>query len=485
MTPPLDTHASYVSPASEKAKPAFKGNPNALPVPKLNTAKDNFGWKAGPKEISIKEIGEALIGREVSREGFIDGKSRERQLIEQTEDLIARLERVGITGTNEGRETMVVGLVSGQTDTIRPFRNCNMLPAPQSRNVHDMLKSIRYLFDVTKFGRLRMLVVSGGWTPLPHYRRYHKAHTRRMSKFASHPTLKTFGIDIEFYNVENTIKRDESGAAMLNMHSHVLFKCRRHLGSKRWKEFLEFARNFFPKGYVHDSKIEKPNEVVKYVFKPQQFDLLSDEELGELFLQIAGGRLKFDPDTGEVEMRVTDEGQRVPVREKGLKFFHPLGSLRTFRRTLRENGQKLIMVPTVDDRWIWRVTEKKDAEKRPEPSEPRQDENRVLAITRPMPKFTRRMEPCVIVMNYDGDFNDLVRRNGLHDQVTDARAIFRARIEAERIAATVAKGDGDASRPPMKHTTTTTVRADGGGYLDTRPPPNQGSPPFDEGRRLQ
>jgi hypothetical protein len=476
MTPPLGNLARNVSSASEKAKVAFKGNPNMLPVPKPNTAKDNYGWNAGPKEISTKEIGEALTGREVSRESFIDGKSRERQLIEQTEDLIARLERVGIAGTNEGRETMVVGLVSGQTDTIRPFRNCNMLPAPQSRNVHDMLKSIRYLFDVTKSGRLRMLVVSGGWTPLPDYRCCHKAHTRRMSKFASHPTLKAYGIDIEFYNVENTIKRDESGAAMLNMHSHVLFKCRRHLGSKRWKEFLEFARNFFPKGYVHDSKIEKPNEVVKYVFKPQEFDLLSDEELGELFLQIAGGRPKFNPDTGEIEMRPGDDGRWVEVREKGLKFYHPLGSLRAFRRTLRENRQKLIMVPTVDDRWIWRVTEKKDAEAQPKPSDSLPEDNRVLAITRPMPKFTRRMEPCVIVQNYNGDFEDLIRRNRLQDRVVDARALFRARIEADRMAASAAGRDSDESRAPMKHTTTTTVRE-----AAEKSPPNYGPATFQYG----
>ena len=93
------TRASNVSPASEKAKPALKGNPNALPVPKPNTAKDNFGWKAGPKDISTKKIGETFTGREVSRESFVDGKGWERQLIGQTEDLTTRLKRVSMTGT--------------------------------------------------------------------------------------------------------------------------------------------------------------------------------------------------------------------------------------------------------------------------------------------------------------------------------------------------------------------------------------------------
>jgi len=99
-----------------------------------------------------------------------------------------------------------------------------------------------------------------------------------------------------------------------------------------------------------------------------------------------------DPDTGEIEMRPGDDGRWVEVREKGLKFYHPLGSLRAFRRTLRENRQKLIMVPTVDDRWIWRVTEKKDAEAQPKPSDSLPEDNRVLAITRPMP--TARATGC-------------------------------------------------------------------------------------------
>lgn len=466
---PLDTLASNVSPSTDGEQASQKNNRHALPVPKAQSAKDEYGWEAGPREITVKEIDDALIGREVSRDTFLDGLSRERQLKEQTEDIVRRLARVGIEGRTFGRDTAIVGLVSGKALPIQPFRNCNMLPAVQSKNVHDMLKGIRYLFDVTKKGRLRMLVVSGGWVPLDRYREHHRAHTRRMSKFNSHPTLKTLGIELQFYNVENTIQRDDDGRAMMNLHSHVLFKCRRKLGSKRWNEFLEFARNYFPKGYVHDSKIEKAAEVVKYVFKPQEFEALTDEELGELFLQVAGGRVKFDPETGEVEMRAGEDGELIPVRERGLKFFHPLGQLRAFRKKLRENGQKLIFVPTVDDRWIWRVTEKKTPQERPEPSGEQPPENRVLAITRPMPKFGQRMEPCLIVQDYNGDFEDLILRNHLHERFADAGAVYRRRVQSD-LAASAARGEA----APMEHTTTTTVREDGWN-IDPRPPPDHRS----------
>lgn len=447
MTSPLDTLASGVSKSIRHEQRRHRNNPHALPLPKQNSARDDYGWNAGLNEISAREIDQSFIGLEVAREAFIDGKIRERQLKDQTNDLIDRLTRVGIEGRTQTRDTAIIGLVTGQAETIQPFRNCNMLPAVQSKNVHEMLKSVRYLFDVTKKGRLRMLVVSAGWVPLEEYRKHHREHTRRMSKFAASKKLKALGIDVEFYNVEVTIHRNEDGQAMLNLHSHVLFKCRRYLGSKRWAEFLKFARGYFPKGYAHDSKIEKPAEVVKYVFKPQEFDLLTDDELGELFQQIAGGRPKFDPDTGEVEMRPDEHGDLVPVRERGLKFFHPLGSLRAFRKKLRENRQKLLLVPTADDRWIWRVTEPKDAEQRPEPSDSPPEVNRVLAITRPMPKFSQRMEPCLVVLNFNGDLDDVIKRNGLQDRAAEVRAMFYLRVDAER--------RGEAA--PMKHTTTTTV----------------------------
>jgi|GEM_PF-4402003 len=427
------------------------------------------------------ELDQALIGRDVGRSSYVEGQSRERQLKEQTEAIVRRLGNVGIDGRLHGREMAMVGLVSGIAKPIPAVRNSNMLPSVQSRNVHEMLKSLRYLFDTTRKNQLRMLVVSGGWTPLNDYRTNHKAHTRRMSKFASHPLLKQFGIEVEFYNIENTIHRADDGAAMLNLHSHVLFKCRRYLGKKRWNEFLTFARNFFPKGYVHDSRIDKPNEVVKYVFKPNEFDRLTDEELGELFQQVSGGRVKHDPETGEIETRKTRIGEVIPVGEGPLKFFHPLGSLRKFRQTLRENRQKLVLVPTADGRHEWRVTERKEAQERPEATDGIPEDNRVLAVTRPMPAFTERMEPCLIVQNYDGDFADLIKRNKLEDRLTEARRLFEAR-RREDLAR---KADGRAGEAaPMKHTTTTTVREDGWACA-TEPPPDLRPPPTEHGRWLQ
>lgn len=448
-----------------------------LQPPKRNGRADNFGWNAGPDEITTREINSTLTGREIGRQSFIDGQARSRQLREQSEDIARRLERIGIRARNERDEITVVGLVSGQTERATDFRNCNLFPYQQSQNVHAVMNHVRYFMDVTDPRQLRMLVVSGGWCRHDEYRRHHKAHTRRMSKFASHPLLAELGISVAYYNVENTIHRHE-GAAMLNMHSHVLIRTSRRLGAVKWRAFLNFARNFFPKGYVHDSRIEKAAEVVKYVFKPSEFGQLTDAELGELFQQIVGGRPQVDLETGEILTREDGDGNLVEVLEGPLKFFHPLGELKKFRADLRKQGQKLILVPTVDDRWIWRVTEKRQREERPEESSGN-TENRVIAITRPLPRFSPRMEPCVIVTGYSGDFDQMVRSNGLENFVSEQRAIFEDRVRRDRQEA--ARRDSAS----MKHTTTTTVPGMPPAVAVSHPPPTLKPPLSALGETLQ
>jgi len=399
-----------------------------------------------------------MIGREVGRESFLDGQICARQLRLQSDAIVERMERCGLQGRSTRGGVSFVGLVSGQAELATDYRNCNLIPVQQSRNVHDMLKHVRYLMDRTpKKNRLRMLVVSGGWCPFDKYRKYHKAHARRMSKFAANKRLKEFGIKIEFYNVENTIKRSD-GKAMLNLHSHALFRSTRYLGKRKWNEFLEFARNFFPKGYIHDSKIEKPQEVVKYVFKPSEFDLMSDLEFTEFAQQVIGGRCQIDPDTGEVLTRVNDAGELVEIKEGPLKFFHPLGRMRALRSDLKKDRQKLLMVPASDGRWVWCKTEKKRPSYTPDKSsEDGPKENLLLATTRPMPKFTQRMEPCLIVQDYNGNFDQLVFENALSKRVSDARAIFDNRVRADATATREAENATQGNAPSMQHTTTTTV----------------------------
>lgn len=412
-------------------------------TPPSQGAWDSYGWNAPPDDIATSELWDREIGRDVGREAYEQNLRAKGLLVKQSDQIVERLERCGINGSY-GRPISMVGLVTGIAERETDYRNCNMIPAVQSRNVNDMMKHLRYLMDCVPKRELRMLVISGGWVPLQDYRQHHEAHCRRLSRLAADPIIRSSGIEMVFYNVENTIQRTDDGVAMLNLHSHALIRCRRYLGKVRWAEMMDRFRKASPKGYVHDSPILKPAEVVKYSFKPSEFDQLSDDEFSELFHQISGGREKRDPETGEMVTRstrlvtVSDDPSEltmwrdpdpIPVMEGPLRFFHPLGEMRQFRAKLRENGQKLLMVPTRDNRMVWRLTQKKDRQPR-EDTRSKSTGDVVVAITRPMARFDMRKEPCVIVEGYGGDFGRMVRTNDLQEFVARARAIHADRVRS-------------------------------------------------------
>ncbi|NQV83212.1 MAG: hypothetical protein HQ494_05270 [Rhodospirillales bacterium] len=414
---PLEKSANSVSKLPEK--------------PETLGPQDKCGWLSRPGEITGRQIDEKLIGREIARDQWIDGQTRARQLREQSEDIARRLEGQGIT-MRQDREITMVGLVTGLAERSTDFRNCNLIPQMQSRNMHDMMKHVRFVFDTTRPGQLRMLVVSGGWVPLEDYREYHRAHCRRISKMAALPALRAAGVEALYYNVENTIQRGDDGRVMLNLHSHILIRSSRRLGKKKWRAFMDRLRLHFPKGYVHDSPIREPAEVVKYVFKPSEFKALSDGELAELFWQMHGRPAE---ETGK------DRG------EGPLKFFHPLGSMRRFRQSLKAERRKLVLVPTQDDRWVWRMTEKKEPKPVEASSAPPQ-KNMLLAITSPSPRFGPKMEPVLVVQDYTGDLEAVIRQANIEDRAAFARILFNRPRKPDQ-----ARRDSAS----MKHTTTTTV----------------------------
>jgi hypothetical protein len=396
-----------------------------------------------PPTISEGDLAKALVGLEVPRNPFLDSLIRKRELREQSDNIADRLEACGIESRTKRDPISLVGMVTGKVDELPNYRNCNLIPSVHSRNMRGMHRHVDYFISgIRKKSHLRMMVISVGWIYLDEYREIHKAHTRKMSKWANHPKLKEWGIKPVFYNVENTIQRDGNGRAMLNLHSHVLINCTRYIGKMKWAEYLEFTRSFFPKGYAHDSAIQKAAECVKYCFKPSEFEILTDAEFGSLARQIMGGTERIDLNTGEV----TTEG--------ALKFFIPLGALRKQRRELK--GQKLVKIP-VGDTWQWRITEKHRPDPKPQAGISK-SENVVLAITAPIPVFTPRREPCIIVQGYTGDFEAMVRHAGLGETVERVKALY-----AEKQASY------------MKHTTTPDVPNN---PAHIHPPPDH--PPPDE-----
>lgn len=331
------------------------------------------------------------VGEETERNTWIERQSKARQLREQSDDILARLIRTRTLEQPDFNET-IFGLVSGQREKAVRYPNSNLIPYVQARNTHQHLKTIQYLFDTAPKNAMRMQVVSSGWVPLYQYRSHHRAFVRRISRMAHAVRKSDFPVEILFASIEVTIQRSPEGEPMLNLHAHLIARHYSKISRKRWDEYRELVKQHFPKRYMHDSKLEKPAECVKYCFKPAEFDALDDWELSTLY-----------------------------HHAKGLRFFLFYGSLKQFRRDLREKGLKLVNVS--GDWATLKIRERKAKldEKEviddwaayaaftgipPEPPEKRP--NMLLAVTAPMPRFSRRSEPCVIVRDATS-FQDLLQ----------------------------------------------------------------------------
>ena len=366
--------------------------------------------------ISFKKVWQATIGIEISETEWKKSNQQNDLIKVQSEQIARRLEGQGVDIRGKVK-TSIIGLCSGITEKAISYRNTNIIPVNQSKNVHKMLSDLKYFYEQEAKNTLRMFVISAGWVFLEDYKDAHRAHTRRMSKFAAEERLKENAVELVFYNVENTIKT-VNGRVMLNMHSHALVKSNKKLGSKKWLSFINWAKTRFPKGYFHDSKLKNVNECVKYCFKPMELEKITDQELAELFHQTFLCR-----------------------------FFIPLGSFRKLRKSLKDNRLNIVKIPTEDSPqsekalWEYKFQEKQAYKLRKLTSgNDVKVKNRILTITNPSPKFTNKFEPCLVVQNYDGDLDKLIKLNCLEKTIAEAKKIY--------------------NRPPasMQHTTTITVQ---------------------------
>lgn len=375
------------------------------------------------KSISVGGLWRSLVGREVGREDWIESQSRARKLREQSADISARLARCGLDLADHSRDLAFVGLCSGQVEKKAvTYRNSNLIPEVQARNVHGMLRQLQCYIDQNNPKQMRMLVISHGWQDLFDYNRAHRDAGRRVSKFFASDQVKAWGIEPLYFNIENTIHRDERGAARVNLHTHALLRFTRYLGKEEWGRFLAYARNYFRKGYVHDSPLGRAAECVKYVFKPSEFEQLADWELAVLAVQC-----------------------------HRMKFFHPVGRFRDWRRSLKDERVKVKKV-AIGDKWEWRkvpMAERLGDVRGGLPPAA----GRVVAMLAPAPRFAARLEPVLAVQGYAGDLAELVRQNGLQGLADDARALWGRALSSIRDTTTTTvrrKSDWPPGRAPRR-----------------------------------
>ena len=108
-------------------------------------------------------------------------------------------------------------------------------------------------------------------------------------------------------------------ALSFHPHAHLLFAPRGPMPKHRWQEFLSWMHRFFG-AHVHDAgRLVKPEEAIKYPFKPADLERLDGPALAWVGREI-----------------------------QGLKLAQPLGDFAEFWRDLERRRLKVLLVDGPD-----------------------------------------------------------------------------------------------------------------------------------------
>ena len=226
------------------------------------------------------------------------------------------LEAEGSPDRIEGGNVTALGDVTGMMEREEAFRAIRFLPAIAQRDRRPMLNALRYYRRHNPFGSyLRMAVVTAGQrVPLGgDLRGRMQEQHRRVSRFA-HEARKRFGVEVVYRGTEFTV--DE--ALSFHPHAHLLFAPRDHAEASL-AGFLSWMHRFFG-AHVHDAgRLVKPEEAIKYPFKPVDLERLDGAALAWVGREI-----------------------------QGLKLAQPLGDFAEFWRDLERRRLKVLLVDGPD-----------------------------------------------------------------------------------------------------------------------------------------
>jgi hypothetical protein len=190
---------------------------------------------------------------------------------------------------------------------------------------------------------------------------------RKISRWASEAG-KRYGVEVFYRGTEFTIDR----ACTFHPHANVIYAPRKPLPPDRWAEFLTWTQRFLGAWWKDCGTLAKPDEAIKYPFKPADLDYLADDQYGWLY--------------GELTR---------------LKLAQPMGSFKDFCRALEIEREKISFVATPRGGGLARVRRAVRSKKTGKPGDSAIDqENKILARTAPMPHHTPFWEPHSIVQNY-------------------------------------------------------------------------------------
>lgn len=340
-------------------------------------------------------------GWKQSSEQYRENAEKRALLLAQTERLADALESEGITARQEKVDLLAFGEVTGQFDRIEGFRSICFLPTIAQRDRRPILNSLMYFQKNHRMGKfLRLAVVTAG-ERIPLYgdlrETMQKMH-RDISRWASEAD-RYWNVAVIYRGSEFTYDEDTQ---TFHPHANVLYAPRKALKGDRWAEFLSWTRKRLGAHWQDNGKLEKPQEAIKYPFKPLELDALGAPALAWLFhetyrLKIAQPMREFKHWREELVYQVTERERVNPFT----------GEVKTVRiKEKRDRPLKVGMVNTPNGaklRLIEKAPGKKAQASGQEAAHDDTPENLIVCRLSPQFRFSPYAEPITMVMNYTPD----------------------------------------------------------------------------------
>ena len=341
-------------------------------------------YSHGTPTISLKSLIAANSGHPLPPGQWKASIKRQRELERLTDVVAAKLIEDGENPFRTVKHPIfLVGLHSGECKELTPYRNSNLLPIIQSSNHRAALRTLEFYVKDRPY--VRMFVFSAGvHCPCNKLRERHRLLARKISKWAASPICKK-------RNVETIIARHEitfDELCYCHLHAHVLVDCGKHVGSEDWKKFLGETHAFFDAQIDDSGVLKKPAEAVKYVLKPGVLERLSPGMVGELFRQLHNQKLcRFMG--GLAELRKELKAENVSLGKK------------------KTEGAEV-------ESWEWvKVQKSGNGDAVYHKRKARHSSDIILAITKPCAPFGPELEPCLVVADYGGDLDALLKKRDL------------------------------------------------------------------------
>lgn len=326
-----------------------------------------------------------ILSSQTGREGdpvkHLQRSSARALLDRQSEDIADKLALAGIDMRQPpaAEPITLLGELTGcvEQSNSTKYRHCLFVPSVAKRERAHQLRSLEAYLKSRKNGSFaRYFVITNGqriaWHD-PSLRQKIQAFHAKIGTFAR-IALEKYGIEIVIRSSEMTLRKSIS-ADGIHLHANILY-IPPYLSKKDFSSFLSLAHKYFNAHVKDCGRIEKIEEIVKYITKPS----VSAAE------KAAGGVGMTDLSPQELAW--------LHEATHGLHIFQPYHGFRSFRAELREKRQKLYRL---GDGELVRVA-MPEAEQRGPASGSR--ENIIIGRTLPCPRFSHVYEPVSVVLNF-------------------------------------------------------------------------------------